>query len=174
MRLKWGERQYIPSLDATWSNRSQIYVQIYALVRSQSVTTTQRNNLILRGGGQFDSLWGHPTFPKVSYFEPRWKPRGAKLSGRRDLLYYDRFDSNTMQHNLDQVVQAISIASDPSQVSLHQEALAYLSTIQQNADNTWRLALTLFVDQVSGGGRKYPSQVRFFALRILDDFFDNR
>jgi exportin-T len=79
-----------------------------------------------------------------------------------------------MQHNLDQVVQAISIASNPSQVSLHQEALAYLSTIQQNADNTWRLALTLFVDQVSGGGRKYPSQVRFFALRVLDDFFDNR
>jgi exportin-T len=79
-----------------------------------------------------------------------------------------------MQQNLDQVVQAIAIASDPSQVSLHQEALAYLSTIQQNANDTWRLALTLFVDQTSECGRKYPSQARFFALRVLDDFFDNK
>jgi len=79
-----------------------------------------------------------------------------------------------MQLDLDQVVQAIYIASDPSQVSLHQEALAYLSTIQHNANDTWRLALTLFVDQASGGDRKYPPQARFFALRVLDDFFDNR
>jgi exportin-T len=79
-----------------------------------------------------------------------------------------------MQLDLDQVVQAISIASDPSQASLHQEALAYLSTIQQNAGESWTFALTLFVDQASGGERKYPAQARFFALRVLDDFFDNR
>lgn len=79
-----------------------------------------------------------------------------------------------MQQDLDQVVQAIAIASDPSQVSLHQEALAYLSTIQQNANGTWRLALTLFVDQAPEGGRKYPVQARFFALRVLEDFFDSR
>jgi exportin-T len=79
-----------------------------------------------------------------------------------------------MQQDLDQVVQAISIASDPSQVSLHQEALAYLSTIQQNTNSTWSLALTLFVDQAPEGGRKYPTQARFFALRVLDEFFDNR
>lgn len=79
-----------------------------------------------------------------------------------------------MQQDLEQVVRAISIASDPSQASLHQEALAYLSTIQQNAANTWRLALTLYVDQAPEGGRKYPPSVRFFALRVLEDFFDNR
>ncbi|KAF7968962.1 hypothetical protein HWV62_28753 [Athelia sp. TMB] len=78
------------------------------------------------------------------------------------------------QQDLDQVAQAISIASDPSQSSLHQEALAYLSGIQQNAADTWRLALTLFVDQAPEGGRKYSPQARFFALRVLDDFFDNR
>ena len=79
-----------------------------------------------------------------------------------------------MQQDFGQVVQAIEIASDPSQVSLHQEALAYLSTIQQNANSTWSLALTLFVDQAPEGGRKHPTQARFFALRVLDEFFDNR
>lgn len=79
-----------------------------------------------------------------------------------------------MEQEIDQVVQAIAIASDPAQVSLHQQALAYISTIQQNANETWRLALPLFVDRTPEGARKYPPQARFFALRVLDDFFDNR
>ncbi|KAJ7035025.1 armadillo-type protein [Mycena alexandri] len=79
-----------------------------------------------------------------------------------------------MEQELDQVVQAITIASDPAQATLHQQALHYLGTIQQNAENTWRLALPLFVDSAAGGGRKYSPEVRFFALRVLDEFFDNR
>ncbi|KAJ7170663.1 armadillo-type protein [Mycena crocata] len=79
-----------------------------------------------------------------------------------------------MEQELDQVVQAITIASDPAQAALHQQALNYLGTIQQNAENTWRLALPLFVDAGADGVRKYPPQVRFFALRVLDEFFDNR
>ncbi|KAJ7650297.1 armadillo-type protein [Roridomyces roridus] len=79
-----------------------------------------------------------------------------------------------MEQDQDQVVQAINIASDPTQAALHQEALNYLATIQQNAENTWRLALPLFVDATPDGARKYPPQVRFFALRVLDEFFDNR
>ncbi|KAJ7475824.1 armadillo-type protein [Mycena latifolia] len=79
-----------------------------------------------------------------------------------------------MEQELDQVVQAINIASDPTQAALHQQALNYLGNIQQNAENTWRLALPLFVDTAADGVRKYPPQVRFFALRVLDDFFDNR
>ncbi|RDB26055.1 Exportin-T [Hypsizygus marmoreus] len=79
-----------------------------------------------------------------------------------------------MEREIDQVVQAIVIASDPTQVSLHQQALAYVATIQQNANNTWRLALSIFIDQTAEGSRKYPSQARFFALRVLDEFFDNR
>ncbi|KAG5638768.1 pre-tRNA nuclear export protein [Sphagnurus paluster] len=79
-----------------------------------------------------------------------------------------------MEHEIDQVVQAIIIASDPTQVSLHQQALAYISNIQQNARNTWRLALPIFVDRNAEGSRKYPAQARFFALRVLDEFFDNR
>ena len=79
-----------------------------------------------------------------------------------------------MEREVDQVVQAISIAFDPSQISLHQQALAYLSTIQENTNETWRLALHIFVDQNPDGSRKYPSQARFFGLRVLDDFLDNR
>ncbi|KDQ59267.1 hypothetical protein JAAARDRAFT_127823 [Jaapia argillacea MUCL 33604] len=79
-----------------------------------------------------------------------------------------------MDHELNQIVQAILIASDHTQASLHQQALEYLSTVQQNASNTWRQALALFVDGTPDGTRKYPPQVRFFALRVLDDFLDNR
>jgi exportin-T len=79
-----------------------------------------------------------------------------------------------MQQELDHVVQAILIASDPTQTPLHQTALEYLDTIQHNAPNTWRLALALFVDITPEGVRKYPPQARFFALRVLEEFFDNR
>jgi exportin-T len=79
-----------------------------------------------------------------------------------------------MDQDIDQVVQAIAIAFDQGQISLHQQALAYISTIQQNASETWRLALKLFVAQNADGSRKYPSQARFFALRVLDEFLDNR
>ncbi|RDX57282.1 ARM repeat-containing protein [Lentinus brumalis] len=77
-----------------------------------------------------------------------------------------------MDQELSQFVQAILIASDPSQSSLHQQALEYLSAVQQNPA-TWRLALAVFVEADSGR-RKHPAQVRFFALRVLDDFLDNR
>jgi exportin-T len=72
------------------------------------------------------------------------------------------------------VVQAILIASNPLQGSLHQQALEYLSNIQQHANDTWRLALALYVDVTPDGNRKYPPQARFFALRVLDEFFDSR
>ncbi|CAL1716709.1 unnamed protein product [Somion occarium] len=79
-----------------------------------------------------------------------------------------------MDQDLGQLVQAILIASDPSSGVLHQQALEYLSNIQQNAANTWRLALTLFVERGPDGARKYPPAARFFALRVLDEFLDNR
>ncbi|KAJ7593086.1 armadillo-type protein [Mycena floridula] len=79
-----------------------------------------------------------------------------------------------MDSELEKVVQAIAIASDPLQISVHQEALTYLTTLQQNAVETWRLALILFTESTPEGTRKYPPQVRFFALRVLDEFLDNR
>jgi len=79
-----------------------------------------------------------------------------------------------MDQEIEQVVQAIAIASDPTQTALHQQALAYIQNIQQNASETWRLALQIFVDRGADGRRKYPAQARFFALRVLDDFLDNR
>ena len=78
------------------------------------------------------------------------------------------------QEQADQVVRAILIASDPTQGSLHQQALEYLSNIQQNPGETWGLALNLFADASPTGERKYPVEVRFFALRILDDFLETR
>ncbi|KAH7913226.1 armadillo-type protein [Hygrophoropsis aurantiaca] len=78
-----------------------------------------------------------------------------------------------MDQDIQQFVQAILIASDPSPGPLTQQALEYLSSVQQNAHETWRLALTVFVE-MGPEGRKYPSQVRFYALRILDEYFDNR
>ena len=80
-----------------------------------------------------------------------------------------------MDPELDQITQAILIASDPSQAPLHAQALEYISSIQQNAQMTWRWALALFVEPgTEGGVRKYPPQVRFFALRVLEDFLDSR
>jgi exportin-T len=79
-----------------------------------------------------------------------------------------------MEQQADQVVRAILIASDPNQDSLLQQALDYLSSIQQNAGETWGLALNLFVDATPTGERKHPTQVRFFALRVLDDFLESR
>ncbi|KAG7089605.1 pre-tRNA nuclear export protein [Marasmius oreades] len=79
-----------------------------------------------------------------------------------------------MDQEIEQVVQAITIASDPSQSSLHQEAIGYLSTIQQNASEAWRIALHLFVDLNADGTRRYTPQARFFALRVLDEYLDNR
>ncbi|KAI0359842.1 ARM repeat-containing protein [Trametes cingulata] len=78
-----------------------------------------------------------------------------------------------MEQDLNQFVQAILIASDPTQSSLHQQALEYLSAVQQNS-SAWRLALAVFVEPGPSGGRKHPPQVRFFALRVLDEFLDNR
>lgn len=79
-----------------------------------------------------------------------------------------------MEQEIERVVQAIAVASDPSQANIHADALAYLSTIQANAAESWRLALPLFVDAAPDGTRKYPAQARFFALRVLDDFLESR
>jgi exportin-T len=79
-----------------------------------------------------------------------------------------------MDQQVDQVVRAILIASDPTQGSLHQQALEYLSNIQKTSGETWGLALNLFVDATPTGERKHPIEVRFFALRVLDDFLETR
>ena len=105
--------------------------------------------------------------------------KSSQSSFAQSLLFYTQLaaelaEATIMEREIDQLVQAIAIASDPSQISLHLQALAYLSTIQENSNETWRLALHLFVDQNPDGSRKYPSQARFFGLRILDEFLDNR
>lgn len=79
-----------------------------------------------------------------------------------------------MEEEVNQVVQAIQVAADPAQTALHPQALNFLSTVQSNAKDTWRLGLALFVDANVDGSRKHSQQARFFGLRILDDFLDSR
>ena len=78
-----------------------------------------------------------------------------------------------MENEVNQVVQAIMIASDPSQSAVHSQALSFLSSVQENSKETWRLGLTLFVDCDAEGRRKYHPQARFFGLRILEEFLDS-
>ncbi|KZT36068.1 ARM repeat-containing protein [Sistotremastrum suecicum HHB10207 ss-3] len=83
-----------------------------------------------------------------------------------------------MDVELNQLVQAISVAKDPTIASrdpaLQSQALEYLTSVQQNAQNTWRVALKLFVESGEDGGRKYDAYTRFFALRILEEFLERR
>ncbi|KIY43983.1 ARM repeat-containing protein [Fistulina hepatica ATCC 64428] len=80
-----------------------------------------------------------------------------------------------MDQEIEHIVQAISIAADPVPQSLavQQEALNYLNAIQQSK-NAWQLGLHIFAERSPDESSKYPSQTRFFALTILDNFLDNR
>lgn len=81
---------------------------------------------------------------------------------------------SAMDEEIARVVQAVYIAADPSQDrALHSQALQYLSNVQQNSE-TWRLALSLFIEVAPDGTRKHSPQVRLWALRILEDFLDER
>ena len=80
-----------------------------------------------------------------------------------------------MDESVARVVQAVYIAADPSQDrALHTQALEYLASVQQNTSETWRLAMTLFIEADADGARKHPSQVRLWALRVLENFLDDR
>ncbi|KAK2463400.1 hypothetical protein APHAL10511_004486 [Amanita phalloides] len=79
-----------------------------------------------------------------------------------------------MEREIEQLVQAISIASDPSQVFLYPQALSYIRTVQESILNAWRVALHIFLETNHDGSRKYNAQARFFALGLLDDFFETR
>lgn len=85
----------------------------------------------------------------------------------------------TMDAEISRILHAVHVASSPlnQDKSLQVEAVNYLAEVQQNAyqDQVWALALTLFVDTSTDPlKRKYDPQTRLFALRILDEFLDNR
>jgi exportin-T len=84
-----------------------------------------------------------------------------------------------MDDAIARIVQAVAVASNPLEQdkALQVDAVNYLGQVQQNAyrDEVWSLALTLFVDSDENTGRrKYDVQTRLFALRILDEFLDNK
>lgn len=76
---------------------------------------------------------------------------------------------------MDQLLSAISIVSDPTQNrELQAQAIDYLNTIRTNPEQSWQLALRLFVDSKTDGSRAHDQQIRAFALQILDDLLNNR
>lgn len=101
------------------------------------------------------------------------------LSKSDPLSYYssrsqDVGKVSVMDEEIARVVQAVYIAADPTQDrTLHSQALEYLSNVQQNPE-TWRLALSLFIEVAPDGTRKHSPQVRLWALRVLEDFLDER
>ena len=76
--------------------------------------------------------------------------------------------------DINRIAQAILVASDPSQASLHQEALNFVQTTLSTVSEPWKVGITLFTDLNPDGTRKYQPQVRFYGLRILEDFLDSR
>ncbi|KAH8118024.1 ARM repeat-containing protein [Phellopilus nigrolimitatus] len=79
-----------------------------------------------------------------------------------------------MEQEVDQIAQAIIVASDPAQASLHQQALHFVQSYLKNSAESWKIGLALFVDTNPDGTRKHQVQVRFYGLRILEEFLDNR
>jgi exportin-T len=84
-----------------------------------------------------------------------------------------------MENEIANVIQAVSIASNPTQQdkSLQSQAVNYLAQVQQSAqgDEVWKLALKIFVEtNNSATERKFDPQTRLFALRLLDSFLDSR
>ncbi len=71
---------------------------------------------------------------------------------------------------MDQLLSAIALISEPTQDrELQQQAIAYLNTVRSHPQNSWHLALELFVAKKSDGTRSNDPRIRLFALQILDD-----
>ena len=75
---------------------------------------------------------------------------------------------------INQISQAILVASDPTQAALHQEALQFVQNSLKNSPDSWKIGLALFMDTNPDGSRKYQPQVRFYGLRVLEEFLDSR
>jgi hypothetical protein len=116
-------------------------------------------------------------FARRTKFKDRWlshfTSRSSKARTNSPIVVHIT-PTLKMEAQVAQVVQAIAIASDPARGPLHQQALDFLKNVQDNAATAWRLALAIFVETASDGVRKHPLQARFWALRVLDEFFDNR
>jgi len=76
---------------------------------------------------------------------------------------------------MDQLLSAIAIVSDPTQNRyLQAQAIDYLNTIRTSPEQSWQLALSLFVDTKPDGSKSHNPQIRAFALQIIDDLLNNR
>lgn len=76
--------------------------------------------------------------------------------------------------DIDQIEKAILVASDPLQSNLHQEALQYITNSLKDSQEAWKIGLAFLIDSNNDGSRKHQPSVRFYGLRILEDFLDSR
>lgn len=79
-----------------------------------------------------------------------------------------------MEHDINQIVQAILVASDPTQGSLHQQALDFIQTQLESKSESWKLGLALFLDPSADGAQRQLPQVRFYGLRILEGYLEGQ
>lgn len=78
---------------------------------------------------------------------------------------------------MDQLLSAIAIVSDPTQNrDLQAQAIDYLNTIRTTPEQSWQLALQLFVatNPSDSTQHAHDPQIRAFALQIIDDLFNDR
>jgi exportin-T len=76
---------------------------------------------------------------------------------------------------MDHLLSAIAIVSDPTQNrDLQAQAIDYLNTIRTSPEQSWQVALNLFVDAKPDGSKTHDPQIRAFALQIIDDLLNNR
>lgn len=76
--------------------------------------------------------------------------------------------------DIDQIEKAILVASDPTQAALHQEALQFIQSTLKGSQDAWKIGLAFFIDTNADGSRKHQPQVRFYGLRILEEFLESR
>ncbi|KAF8309914.1 ARM repeat-containing protein [Clavulina sp. PMI_390] len=74
---------------------------------------------------------------------------------------------------MEQLLSAIAIVSDPTQNrELQGQAIEYLNTVRNSPQQSWQMALNLFVDSRPDGSHVHDPQIRAFALQILDDLLN--
>jgi exportin-T len=75
----------------------------------------------------------------------------------------------------EQILQAIAVANDyehSADRAVYEQAINFLNEVRVKADQTWRVALTMFLATNEQGTRKYELEVRLYALSIITAYLD--
>ncbi|PVG04220.1 ARM repeat-containing protein [Serendipita vermifera] len=75
----------------------------------------------------------------------------------------------------EQILQAIAVANDHNRTqdrSVYEQAIHFLNQVRLKADQTWRVALSLFLATNEQGTRRYETEVRLYALTVINSFLE--